>query len=136
MPKIISPFTGTDPTAQILENLGKSLFGGNTAANALIRAKQRAADMENVGKAGLANLLAAGGGYGALRSNQGQANALLGGDVDALLNLSRGDAAVRFGGDSPQAFDTGIGSKFMNNQQAAAAVDQEVPRLRRRDHAA
>ena len=47
MPKIISPFTGTDPTAQILENLGKSLFGGNTAANAVTRAQQRKLEIGN-----------------------------------------------------------------------------------------
>lgn len=131
MVKIFSPFQGQDPLAETLRNLGKQMFGDNTAA-AFNNEKLYDAQRTNVETDALGRRLATGGGAQALASDPTtQAMTVLSGyDPKRLGDMALLGGATQFGATDPrtQNLQVGTGQSYDNTAAAVNAKQAEVAR--------
>lgn len=121
MVKIFNPYNGQDTLGATIANLGKQLFGDNTA-NAINSEKLYAAQRENAETDNLMKRVAQGGGAQALASDPVAQAMILGAGMKpgAFGDLGLLGAATQFGAADPrtQNFQVGTGQSFSNTADA------------------
>lgn len=132
MPKIFSPFVGTDPLGAALSNFGKQMFGGKGAESALQQEQAYEAQRQNVEAENYAARIAKGGGVQAMGADPiAQAMAILGGfKPDDVGGYGLMGAANEFGAADPrtQNWQVGTGQSYDNTAAAVQAKAAEVAR--------
>lgn len=131
MVKIFSPYRGPDPLGATLSNLGKQMFGDQTA-NALNNEKLYAAQRENAETDNIMGRIANGGGAQAITADPIAQAMLLGSGYDPSKfgNIALLGGATQFGARDPrtQNLQVGTGQSFDNTAGAFDAKLAETAR--------